>query len=238
LEGQRRYRFLEDEPAVAHPGWFPPAAECPELADLRADHDRLIEAVKQTARDASALFNARKVELEAQRAAHERGFLGGETEPVPALTVGEDQIAEATARADAARDALQTFAQNALAEVEQREPKLLGQLNEVQHGADLLRAQARRMLDEAELAELTTKKLSNWLARATGRSYLGQIGWDDLGLPVPMPDQHRTLDDLHAAANPNLGFEDISGAFGTEDADDLDHDDSPWETQLSKEAVS
>jgi hypothetical protein len=239
VDDGRRYRFLEDNPAVTRAGWLPPAAEVPELADLRANHERLIAAVEETAQEASALSRKRNAELEAQRAAHERGFIGGEPQKMPPLTVGDDQVAEAVFQADAARDALQTYVQTVIAEIKQREQKLLDQMDEIRRAADVRRAEAQRMLDEAELAELSTKKLSGWLARATERSHLGHYPYDELPLPVPVADQMRTLADLHEAAHPEMGFEEIHEidgvAFGTDDPANLDPDDRPWEQVLVEE---
>jgi hypothetical protein len=221
----RRYRFLEDNPGVVRQGWLPPASEVPELADLRADHDRLLDAVAQTGREVAALNRQRAEEVEVRRAAQERSFLGGEgTEELPALTVTDGEVAEAMIRAEAAKDALQSFVQIAVARVTEREPQLVGQLDEVARAAAVKRAEAERMLAEAQELELSTRKLGNWLARTTGRSALGHF-------------QQRTVSDLHAAANPATGFEDISGAFGTSGPDDLDPDGSPWELELAKEVV-
>lgn len=239
MEEMRRYRFLEDNPGVMRQGWLPPASEVPELADLRADHDRLIDAVAQTRKDAMALSHQRTAEVEARRAAQERSFLGGSesSEELPGLTVSDHEIAEAIIRTEAAKDALQTFVQSAVAEVVRREPQLVEQLDEVTRAAAVKRVEAERMLAEAQELELSTRKLGNWLGRTTGRSALGHFPWEELPSPVPMPDQQRTVGELHAAANPVMGFEDLNQPFGTDLPDNLDSDDHPWEQQFAKEVL-
>ena len=242
MEGQSRYKFLEDNPAVEQRGWLPPADEVPELGDLRADHDRLLDAVAETARESGDLQRKRRAELEAQRAAHEAAFLGQTTEPVPALTVTEDELAQATARADAARDALQTFAQTAIEACAERESVLLDQLDETVREAEAKRAEAERIMAEAAAMEASTRRTRQWLGRATGRSPLGQFPYEQMEAPEPEGDAGNvTVAELYAAQNPPIGFtevlDDRDGAFGTDDPANLDPDARPWEHQLSQEAL-
>jgi hypothetical protein len=237
LDEMRRYRFLEDNPAVVRQGWLPPASEVPELGDLRADHDRLTDAVAQTGAEAMALRGQRAAEVEARRAAQEQSFLGGEAaEALPELTVTDAELAEAAIRAEAARDALQTFAQTVVTEVTRREPQLVEQLDEVTRAAAVKRAEAERMLVEAQELETSTRKLGDWLARTTGRNVFGHYPWEDLPTPVPMPDQQRTLADLSEANSPGFGSAELDGSpYGTDHPENLDADATPWEVELPEE---
>src|SRR4051794_4224475 len=106
----RRWRYLEDNPATMNPGWIPPAAECPELAELRAEHERLLAGSHEALKALSELKGRAESEKERRGDALLGAILAGgsatETEfPEPAVT--EEQLAEALQRAEVARDALQ-----------------------------------------------------------------------------------------------------------------------------------
>jgi len=242
LEETRRYRVLEEDPALEQPGWLPAAAECSELAYLRADHDRLLDTVAGTLREAGDLRRARNAELEAQRAAHEAAFLGRATEAVPALTVTQDEVDQATARASAARDALQTFVRTAIEEIREHEPVLLDQLDAVVREAEAKRVEGERILAEAAAMEAGTRRMRSWLGRATGRSPLGQFAYEALAAPDPDGGAiNLTVAELYAVQQQPVGFtdnlEDPSGAFGTDHLENLDPDGRPWEQELAKEAL-
>ena len=49
-----RWRFLIENPAVAKSGFLPPAEAVPELADLGAEHARLLVVQGEAQREASA----------------------------------------------------------------------------------------------------------------------------------------------------------------------------------------
>lgn len=208
MEDQRRHRFLEENSAVVRADWFPSEEECAGLADLRAEHERLVTVVAGEIKAAGDTGRKRRAELEAQRAERERAFLDGKRKPesAPAVTVTEDAVAEAFARADAARDAVQSFAKQAIAEVTERAPALLDGLGEIVQQAEAKREEARTLLDEAQQMELGTKRLRNWLARTTGESVLGLYPFGQLPLPTPDPESQMTVADLHAAMQPHVDF--------------------------------
>lgn len=220
MEGQRRHQFLEDNPAVVGADWFPPGEDCPELADLRAEHERLTALAAGELAAAGDVRRTRDRELEARRASHERAFLGEKQEQTPTVTVGEDAVADAAARADAARDALQTFAQQAIADVTERAPALLDELDDVVRQAEAKREEARAILAEADRLEWGTKRMRNWLARTTGRSPLGLYPFEQLPVPTPDPATQMTVADLHAAVNPPIGTVGESGFYFTDTVDD------------------
>jgi hypothetical protein len=237
LEDHNRHRFLLDNSALATSGWLPPASEVPALAHLRADHDRLIDAVAETSQAFMQLKHEQSGQLEARRAAQEQAFRGGAPEALlPEVTITDAMISEAVERSQIARDALQTFAQEAVAEITSLERQLLGQIGEVRAAAVAKRAEAARIMAEADTAELSTKKLSNWLGRATGRNPLGHYSYEQLPTPVPMPDQQRTLADLSEANAPAFEMVELEGPFGTDHPDNLDADATPWAIELPKEA--
>jgi hypothetical protein len=182
---ERRWRLLEDEPALVSPEWLPPAEECEQLADLRAEHERLL-AVNNEAQDAVAdLYHERNTQLEAQRAAQEQAFLTGAHVDVPELTVTGDELAEAGARAEAARDALQAFVGRAVETIREREPEIVDVLTDVLQQAEAKRARAQELLAEADAMEAKPWRLSRWLDRVAGRSALGHVPYSELAAPPP-----------------------------------------------------
>jgi hypothetical protein len=198
-----RWQFLYDNPALTRRGWLPPGEDVPKLVDLRNEHDRLLDACDAAAADAAGLARQRAAEEEARRAAQEAEFLG--TPPfdeLPTITVTDEELLDARVRAQAAKDAMQTFARSAIAEIKQREPEFKAGFEKVFGEAAVKRAEAEALLAEADRLELSTRRLNNWLARIDGRSHLGHIAWDDLTAPVPL--ESRSLAEIAEAANPQM----------------------------------
>jgi hypothetical protein len=187
---ERRWRFLEDEPAVSYAGFFPPADNYPELAHLRAEHERLLAAVSDAQAHASELHRRASAEQDARADAMRDAVLSGGKPgdaELAARTVTDEQIAEAHLAADAAREALQTFAQHAVAEVVELAPQMHAELDARVLAAEEKREQARRLLAEAERDAAEPKRMRNWLDRCTGESTLGLYPFEEMGLPLPVP---------------------------------------------------
>lgn len=100
--------LLENNPALLQRGWLPPEKLCPELAGLRAEHQRLLTVV----REETAAAHAIKKQFEAEDA--ERGerlsqAFRGNGDPGPDDRQPEEQrsteLADATLRVEAATDA-------------------------------------------------------------------------------------------------------------------------------------
>jgi multidrug efflux pump subunit AcrA (membrane-fusion protein) len=208
MDENERWEFLFRNPAVADPGWLPPQDEVPELADLRADHERLLAARSEASRAAFALRQRREQEVEAQRAARQQALLDGEAARLPKLTVTEAKLAAAVSEAEAAQDALQSFVQRAVAQVVERESDLLTGLDKITREAEGKRTEAQALLDEAERMEAGTKRLRHWLSRATGRSALGLYPYGQMTTPGP-DGGDLTVRELWEQANPP-GFETVS----------------------------
>jgi hypothetical protein len=235
VEEYERWQFLFLNPAVVAPCWLPPAAEVPDLADLRAEHERLLAARRDAAEESRALRSQYEAELESRRAAHERAFLGEADVPVPAMTVNQEALDTAEARAAAAQDALQTFIRSAIRMINEREPDLVGGLDKIAADAERKRRKAQTLLAEADALEASTGKLRLWLDRATGRNHLGHLAWDELD--APRPRQEMTVAELYSHTTPAFAvteLQDIGGAaFGTDDPDNLDPDATPWEARIN-----
>ena len=183
----RRWRFLEDNRALTMPGWLPPAEECPALAEVREGHLRVLAAVADTSRMAGELARRRGAELEAVRAAEEEALFSGKTVKTPDVTVTEDEIAEARVKAEAARDALQRFARQAVEQVREREGQIVSALEEQALEAVAKRVEAQRLLAEADELERTPARIQLWLDRITGASKLGHFPYELMAAP-PKPE--------------------------------------------------
>ncbi len=233
-----RWRFLVDNPALKSAHWLPPAADVPELADLRAEHERLRALEAETVADFMALQAQRDREEEARRAAQEQEFLGRKKKgELPPITVGDEQLLDAKVRAEAAKDAIQTFARGAIGQIRERADGLREGLEKIEAEAAAKEQEAEVLMAEADRLKLGTLRLRAWLERTIGKSPLGHIPWDEL--PAPVQPKDLTIAELHEAAVPAWGVVELvdSGgpAFGTDDPDDLDPDDSaarPWEVAL------
>src|ERR1035437_8212704 len=185
-----RWRYLFENIALRRPGWLPTAEEAPKLADLKAEHERLLTVVREQDAEQLKLERRRDAELEAQRAAQEASFLGKSTgAKPPKITVTDKALAEAQARSDAAYDALQTFAKRAVKEITRLTPDLRAGLVEIVSQAEARRAEARALQAEADQLEGSTNKLRNWHARFDGSSALGLISWNTLAVSMPRKPQ-------------------------------------------------
>lgn len=182
---QRRWRFLEDHRAVTFPGWLPPADDCPALADLREAHERVLAAAAEAWHAAAELRHQRETELEAVRAAEEQAMFAGEPADLPDLTVSEEEIAVASRSAEAARDAFQRFALNAIEQLREREQQILEELDGARQQAATKRAEAQKLLAEADALEQTPKRVELWLARYNGTSHLGPFPYSETVAPPP-----------------------------------------------------
>ena len=237
-----RWRFLFENNVLRRPGWLPAAEEVRELADLRAEHERLLAVVGEQDAEQLKLERRRDAELEARRAAQEATFLGKSTgAKPPKATVTDKALAEAQAKSDAAYDALQTFAKRAVKEITRLTPDLRAGLAEIVSQAEVKRAEARALQAEADQLEGSTNKLRNWLARFDGSSALGLISWS--GLAVPMPKSPQTIEEVFGASDPFRQMADRtkpdegepytgSSAFGTDDPNNLYSEEEiarPWE---------
>jgi hypothetical protein len=186
----RRWRFLEDEPAVTNPGWIPPEGDCPELADLRAEHQRLLNGFAEANQ---ALFQLRQqAEADAVKrsdALRAAILAGGDpkTASFPKSKITEAQLAEAVQRTEIARDALQQFVERAVEQIGERSGQIHKGLAERLQDAEAKRTEARALLREAERLSAEPRRMLDWLARSTGESPLGLFPFSDMAVPVPVP---------------------------------------------------
>jgi hypothetical protein len=189
-ELERRWAFLEDNPAVEQPGWLPPAEECPELADLREQHEHVLATFADARRAVGDLHRRAEAEAAAQTDALKDAILAGkgaDTVELPEVTVAEGDVAEAIRRAQVARDALQQFARQAVETMRERATTIHAGLDERLREADAKREQARKLLAEADRVGAEPKRMRNWIDRATGDSALGLYAYADMPAPLATP---------------------------------------------------
>lgn len=244
-EEYARWRFLLEHPPVTRQGWLPPSTDVPELDHLNAEHERLLALVEEQDAARFELTAKHDAELEAQRAAQEASFLGTSSgKKPPKITITDAALAEAKEKSAIARDALQTFTEQAIAEIKELIPDLHAGITKILKRAEAKYAKAKALESDARQLEGSTKKLSNWLGRFDGTSKLGLIAWDDLD--VPMPRQPQTIADVYGETHPHMGMvesDDVdpitgSSAFGTDDPENLYADDHAHEIALHVEVAN
>lgn len=184
--------YFSRNPALRSPDWFPPEDTWPELAYLRKEHQRLLaivqaesQALREIREQHEAEDAARSVALKAQFLTNgaEPGGDGRETEEYR-----HSDLADAQLRLEAAYDALVTFLNEAVAEVEGRAPEWYELLERRREQAEANVEEARRLIAEAERVVLEAERLGNWLDRFTGASALGHVPFTEMGSSAPTAD--------------------------------------------------
>src|SRR5215216_98906 len=117
----KRWILLENNPALFRPGWLPPDEFCPELAHLRAEHERLLAVVRDETAAASAIRKQYEAE-DAERSERLSHAFRSNGDPGPDDRQPEEQrhteFADATLRVEAATDALVEFLTGALSQIQ------------------------------------------------------------------------------------------------------------------------
>ena len=179
--------LLDEAPALWNPGWIPPEA-WPELSEMREQHIRILGEFRRTARSYSDLTRRYEHEDEARTEALQEGYrLGTEPERLDSTPPEERQarLAEAKLHYDAAREALERFLREALAQLKADQPKALERLRE--HACELeeKREAARRLLAEAEAATGDLDRLHTWVMRSASDHPAFQVVWEHLQPTLP-----------------------------------------------------
>lgn len=180
-------RLLEEAPALSNPGWIPPDA-WPELAELREQHLRILGEFKRTARAWSDLTHRYEQEDEARTAALQEGYRLGMEPELLDFTPPQERVAalaEAKVHYEAAREALEQFLREALAQMRAEQPVALERLRA--HADELMRkrAEARRMLAATDAATADLDRLHTWVVRSGSDNPGFQVVWDHLQPTLP-----------------------------------------------------
>jgi hypothetical protein len=193
----KRWLLLENYPAVRSGDFFPPEEVWPELAHLRAEHQRLLAVRSAEWRALQEVENRHEAEDAARGEALKASFLTNGDEP------GEDNretaeyratdVEDAQLRVEAATDALVTFLTEALAETKARCPEFYELLESRQEDADAKVEEARRLVAEAERVVAEAARMRTWLDRHSGMSVLDPIPYSELGVSAAQPDEALDL---------------------------------------------
>src|SRR5215218_2861731 len=148
----KRWLLLENNPALSQPGWLPPPEAWPELAPLRAEHERLLAVARQESAALSELRKRHEAEDAARGETMTAAFLAGSDPAVAGASAQarDSELAEAHLRVEAATDALVTFLNEAIAEIRQHAPEWYATLERRRAEAEAKREEARRLLAEAD----------------------------------------------------------------------------------------
>jgi hypothetical protein len=206
-------RVLVASPAFLDRGWLPPENDCAELADLRKDHQRLLDAcgdaLSQVHEAKYAVETAGGMRSDALRDA----ILAGESPSSVELPEPDLTAVEAAGRVyAAATEVLESFIGSALEQIAARAPEVQRGLAALQQKADAKRAEARRLLDEADRLDARPRRLANWISRYTGESVLGPIAYEALDAPmrVPVPPLFDEIAGLPPATVVGVGSDDLT----------------------------
>jgi hypothetical protein len=166
--GRPRLILLENYPAILHRDWLPSEEEWPEFADLRAEHERLLDGCEDAllaASEANAEFAA---ERKAQHAEMEAALRENREEEQMSLTPPEEQkIAqdENIRRIEASFRVLVDFLEDAFKQIRELAPELYDGLAAEERVADAKRAEAQGLLNEADAVVRNVQRKQMWLGR-------------------------------------------------------------------------
>lgn len=206
-------RVLVASAAFLDRGWFPPAADCEELADLHEEHERLLDSCAEALnRVGNARVNFERVGQDRSQALRTAIAEGKSPAHVKLPEPDDTAVREARRVYEAACDVLEQFVARAQAEIAERAPQIRANLGRLVRDAHAKRAEARRLLDQADRLEAQPRRLSNWLDRYTGDSMLGPIAYETLGIPVrePVPELFEEIAGLPPATVIDVGNDEIS----------------------------
>lgn len=191
MNDEGRWRLLQEELALVRRDFFPTDEEWPAFAGYQGEHLRLLDLRAEIATAYGDLRRKFEHEEEERAEALSSAFLSGGEAEAGETTPPEEreaQLKEAWLRVEAANDALVAFLQKALAEIKARDADFYGELQERQTAAEAKRAEAQRLLAEADLLVAGTRKQHLWLDRTTGRNVLGHYPYGQMETPTP-PEQ-------------------------------------------------
>jgi hypothetical protein len=206
-------RVLVASPAFLDRGWLPPETDCVELADLRASHERVLDACTDALRQLSEAKRVVESAGAARTDALRDAILAGRSPAsVDLPEPDETAVADALRVYNAASEALESFVTTAQEQIAARAPEVRNGLGALLRNAHAKRAEARRLLDEADRLEAEPKRLSHWLDRYTGHSVLGPIAYESLPAPtrVPAPPLFDEIAGLPPATVIGIGSDDLT----------------------------
>ena len=187
MDANTREKFWTDNLALKSADWLPPADVWPELAELRAEHERLLAVVSQEGRAAWEIEKRYEEEDAARDEALREAFRTGKDAGADTREAEEERrtaLADALLAAGAAQDALIAFLREAMAEIQEKAPAWYELLESRRAEAQAKREEAERLVAEANRLVSEATRLRNWLDRETGVSALGHYPFAQMGIPA------------------------------------------------------
>jgi hypothetical protein len=206
-------RLVVASQAFLDAGWLPPAADCPELANLRAEHERLLEACRAALAQLGEARQAADDAAEARVTALREAFVAGSDPKTVKLPLPDRAPVEEAARLyEAASEALEQFVLDAQREIAARSSSIRSSIEARVRSAAVKRAEARALLAEADRLDAEPKRLSNWLDRYTGDSVLGPYAFELLDVPVrePVPELFQEIAGLAPGDVIDVGSDELT----------------------------
>ena len=164
--------LLSEAPALSDREWPPEGTGIEELDDLRAEHERLIDAAVEVGNELAEV-RRRHEEEDREYADALRAQAAGQKVKIPELTPPAERAAELApleAKARANYEVREAFAQRAIETIKESYGDFVDVLDEREGEAEARVEAARRQLAEAEAEVGATVQLRQWLARTAGHS--------------------------------------------------------------------
>ncbi len=153
--------LLRDNPALSDPGWLPEGLS-EEMDELRREHIELLDQWGTAGSEHTALKKSYEAEDEARVAAYRAG------EEVPEITPKEKReaaLSDAEARTDGLSKTVTDFLEKAVETIQEGENDLLFRVAVQEREAAEKRAEASRMLDEADEQVRRVAPYRIWMKR-------------------------------------------------------------------------
>jgi hypothetical protein len=179
----RGEKLVNQNPAIRKPDWLPSNAG-PGLNELHTKHVELLTKLGEATDEAADLRNKYKAEDDAR----EKAALNGE--PAPTVTpesVRQDTLGEAMAEATSAGQALYLFVAEAIKTIQENKDEWAAALTKRAREAEDKRAEALRLLDEADEDAWVGKRAGMWLTRTAEDKPMRHIAFATIAGEVPRP---------------------------------------------------
>ena len=205
------------------PGWLPADADCPELAGLRDEHERLLAVVGEKLHALNALTRAvRDAEAKRSDAVRDAILAGDDPASIEIEQPSDDEIARARTDYEAAAAALEVWVGRTLARIDETAPQIDAAIAQRLAAAEEKRREALRLIEEAARLAAEPQRLRRWLERYVTvtdafsnerrkASVLGPIAFDALDLPEkePVPELIREIAGLAPAQVVDVGSDEL-----------------------------
>lgn len=185
---KRGSRLYKNNPAVRRGNWLPHGL-WPEMDDLHDRHKEFLSRLADASSAAASLTKSYEAEDEAKTTALAEG-----KEPPSQTdeTARQAALRDAAVRTEAAMQALHNFLAEAIDVIQAKEADWLADLNARDSEAEEKRAEAARLLNEADQDTWTAKRSRMWIERTAKDRSMMHIAYEELSGPVPSAE--RTLD--------------------------------------------